>query len=150
MSNLKTWTTVDKSDYPERGLWDDEPDKAHWIDDDTGLDCLVHRGPMGAFCGYVGVPESSEHFEKHNDDVSVDVHGGLTFAGLCAEGDTPETGICHADEDAANKKVWWLGFDCAHSSDYVPGMKMFNDNVSRYTTFESIQAQVTKLAHQLG
>lgn len=60
---MKTWTTVDKSDWPT-GEWHQEPDKAQWIDQATGLDCLIVRGPFGALCGYVGVPQSSPYLRK--------------------------------------------------------------------------------------
>lgn len=39
------------------GPWDKEPfDKMNWIDEATSLDCMMVRGPMGSWCGYVGVP----------------------------------------------------------------------------------------------
>lgn len=37
------------------GAWVDEPDKAQWQDETTGLPCLLVRNPGGALCGYVGV-----------------------------------------------------------------------------------------------
>ena len=38
------------------GPWSDEPDREHWVDPATGLDCLCVRGPFGSWCGYVGLP----------------------------------------------------------------------------------------------
>ena len=38
------------------GEWHSEPDKAYWIDHETGLPCLIIRGPHGSLNGYVGVP----------------------------------------------------------------------------------------------
>lgn len=46
---------VDKASWP-RGEWDNEPDKVYWIDNETGLPCLIIRGPVGSLNGYVGVP----------------------------------------------------------------------------------------------
>lgn len=46
---------VDKSGWGP-GPWNDEPDKRQWQDEATGLPCLIVRGPVGALCGYVGVP----------------------------------------------------------------------------------------------
>lgn len=40
--------------WPE-GPWMDEPDKVQWQDEATGLACLAVRGPLGSWCGYVGV-----------------------------------------------------------------------------------------------
>ena len=45
-----------------KGPWDDEPDKVQWVDPTTGLDCLMHRNHMGAWCGYVGVPEGHKFY----------------------------------------------------------------------------------------
>lgn len=46
---------VDKSEWGP-GPWQSEPDKRQWQDETTGLPCLIVRGPVGALCGYVGVP----------------------------------------------------------------------------------------------
>lgn len=46
---------VDKTGWGP-GPWNDEPDKRQWQDEATGLPCLIVRGPVGALCGYVGVP----------------------------------------------------------------------------------------------
>lgn len=41
------------------GPWHEETfDKVVWVDPATGLDCMANRGPMGNWCGYVGVPPS--------------------------------------------------------------------------------------------
>ena len=48
------YRSVDKSLWRE-GPWQAEPDKKQWHDDETGMACLIVRGPSGAWCGYVGV-----------------------------------------------------------------------------------------------
>lgn len=57
---MKTWKRedLDRSTWG-RGLWDHEPDKVQWVDEETGYDCLMVRNNFGAWCGYVGVP--AEH-----------------------------------------------------------------------------------------
>lgn len=50
--------TIDKTGWGD-GPWQSEPDKLQWQDEATGLPCLIVRGPVGALCGYVGVP--TEH-----------------------------------------------------------------------------------------
>lgn len=79
---MQTWTTVpNKADWGP-GPWVDEPDKAQWTDEATGLPCLAvrSRGSTGAWCGYVGVhadhPFHGVHFE---DDrlPEFDLHAGL-------------------------------------------------------------------------
>src|SRR5689334_8643487 len=84
------------------GPWTSEPDKVQWLDDATDLDCLIVRGPMGALCGYVGVPPehlwhgkgysqclkagcTDEWCYEHSPEARVRVHGGLTFADSCRE-----------------------------------------------------------------
>lgn len=73
-----------------------------------GLDCAVALVPaMGHRCGYVRLPENHVwHGYHHMDIESIAVHGGVTFSG-------------------PHKQLgpgWWIGFDCAHYGDYVPGM----------------------------
>ena len=143
---MNTWNTVDKSEWP-RGAWDDEPDKAQWIE--SGLDCLIVRGPRGALCGYVGVPESHRHFGKDYEAVGVEVHGGLTFADRCRPTGDESKGICHAGE-VANKTVWWLGFDCGHAWDIAPTSSWTFDDESTYKGFAYVKSQVASLAGQLA
>lgn len=147
---MKKWTTKEKSNWL-RGEWDDEPDKAQWIDKATGLDCLIVRGPTGALCGYVGVPECSPLYKKEYTQVDeiIDVHGGLTFSKACNPNGNESTDICHTG-DVANKTVWWFGFDCAHGQDFTPAYsrhKIFSYEI--YRNFSYVKNQVTKLAKQL-
>ena len=62
MRNYIEYRFTDKSGW-EQGAWQDEPDKVQWIDEETGLDCLIVRNPGGALCGYVGVAEGHSLFE---------------------------------------------------------------------------------------
>lgn len=67
----KEWTTTDKSDWGV-GPWQSEPDKRQWVDEETGLPCLIVRNPGGALCGYVGVSKGHPMFEKeYNERISV-------------------------------------------------------------------------------
>ena len=65
---MKTFKTKDKTNWPSRGPWDNEPDKAQWIDEASGYDCLIVRGGGGALCGYVGVPEYLSWILKQIDE----------------------------------------------------------------------------------
>ncbi len=101
------------------GPWQDEPDRVEWRH--ASLPCLVVRGPMGALCGYVGVPPGHPLHGRSAFDGScdeLDAPGGLTFAGPCEEGGD----ICHVPQPGEPANVWWLGFDCAHAYDLVPGL----------------------------
>lgn len=57
----------------------------------------------GHLCGYVKIPENHPYFKKY--EVEIDCHGGITFN--------------EAHEEH------WIGFDCAHSGDYIPTMEYF-------------------------
>lgn len=95
------------------GRWDLEPNR---IDSEyKGYPCLALRNThMLNWCGYVGVPKGHPFYGKHYDEVEVDVHGGLTFAGPC------NANICHTPKSGKTDDVWWLGFDCAHAWDLTP------------------------------
>jgi hypothetical protein len=166
----------DKSSW-DRGPWDDEPDKVQWVDEATGLDCLIVRGPMGCWCGYVGVAPGHRfhglHYneiERYDEDYYPDVHGGLTFAGGCDEHAPEEAGICHIPFDGRPTNVWWLGFDCGHAFDVSPGLdarmrdiraeiEAENPNLKRptdgpfaevYRDLSYVREQVTGLAAQIA
>lgn len=98
---MRQYVTENKSEWPD-GPWQGEPDKVQWVDEPTNLDCLIVRGPAGALCGYVGVPESHPWYGKdygqcaqspacedswcsHSPESLINVHGGLTFADSCRE-----------------------------------------------------------------
>ena len=150
---MQEWTFVDKKGWPD-GPWHIEPDKVQWVDPETGLDCLIHRNQFGALCGYVGVPPGHKYHGLGYDSVDVDAHGGLTFAAFCAE-NTEECGrgICHIPEEGRPDQVWWLGFDCAHAWDYVPGMPMsaiFSSSEAVYRDIGYVKREVRALAKQLS
>ena len=145
-------------DYDEVGPWTDEPDKAQWVDPDTGLDCLVVRNYMGGLCGYVGVPADHPDFGVEYDDVDVSVHGGLTFAGRCwtppgVDEGQPSAGVCHVPFEGRPHEVYWLGFDCGHYQDYQPGMGKHFSFMKREDTYRDLAyvvEEVTTLAAQLA
>lgn len=150
------YRTIDKSSWV-RGEWDGEPDKRQWQDEATGLPCLIVRGPSGALCGYVGIPDSHPLHGKSYDDADVEAHGGLTFASACSHG-SEEKGICHRPAPGEPDNVWWFGFDCAHAGDFCPKF----DNAGRlheptgwgslneYRNASYVQAQCRALAEQLA
>lgn len=152
------WTHVDKSKWGD-GAWRNEPDKVQWVDEASGLDCLLHRGPHGGWCGYVGVAEGHPAFEKGYDDVEADVHGGLTYADFCQVApdgkENPAEGICHVPLEGRPHRVWWLGFDCAHSGDLSPAYdNHYRLSIgSRHSTYRDrsyVENEVRSLARQLA
>jgi hypothetical protein len=115
MSVEPSTRVFDKSDWGD-GPWQDEPDRVDWVH--AGLACLALRGPMGSWCGYVGVPSSHplHGCTYHEDDrvSGLDVHGGVTYSAAC---DPP---VCHVPAPSMPDDVWWLGFDCGHAFDFSP------------------------------
>lgn len=143
------WTFEDKTDWGS-GLWQNEPDKKQWLDESTGLPCLIHRGPSGALCGYVGVAVGHPDFEREYNDVDVDVHGGLTFDGFCVETKRENgSGICHIVEDGENDRVWWLGFDCAHYMDVTPASDARNRKLGYDWGSEGVYRDLAYVTHEV-
>lgn len=148
------YTFLDRNGW-SRGKWDDEPDKIQWQDEATGYPCLIKRNRMGALCGYVGVSEGHPYFQKHYDDVDVSAHGGLTYSDMCQE-DPENHGICHLPEPGEPEHVWWLGFDCGHYDDFMPGygswsMRPIPEIMKRgtYRDVPFVQEECRQLAQQL-
>ena len=149
MTETREYHTTDKTGWGE-GPWADEPDKRQWAAEVTGFPCLIVRGPMGALCGYVGVPAShpahghnyasygygddGERLPRSALDEAIndlEAHGGLTFADGCGHGADESKGICHVPGPGEPDDVWWFGFDCAHAGDLTPrcdaGRGMYRD-----------------------
>jgi len=133
--------------------WDTEPDKLEW--EHAGFKCLILRtSEMKHLCGYVGLPKWHPYygkeygqcllgcegnvpdfhppnerdaywynctFEENHPSLEkiIRVHGGLTFS---QEG----------DGKSWDKDLWWLGFDCAHAGDLVPGIRTLLDKEGHY------------------
>lgn len=128
MSNNPT----DRSNWGA-GKWDDEPDFIDGIDDDTGYDMVIRRGPLGGLCGYVGLPKGHPAYGEDYDNIDVVVHGGLTYS----------------DEDTKDS-LYWVGFDCAHMNDLVPGLAaMMSNSGGTYRDMEYVKGEVISLAKQL-
>lgn len=164
----RQWDRIDKSDWGP-GPWQDEPDKIHWIDEATDLDCLMVRHPAsGHWCGYVGVTEPHPWFGLHYGDcierkvdahgdpeaccdhaVEADVHGGITFAAACDESEDPGTGICHVALPGRPDHVWWFGFDMHHLHDLAPGHEYRDRMGLVYRDVAYVQSECRSLAQQL-
>lgn len=91
-------------------MWADGPwmrelaDKIHWVDEGTGLHCIMRRNDWGAWCGYVAIdadhPMHGIRTEFDPRAESLVVHGGVTYVEPCDERADDESAICHdADDD---------------------------------------------------
>jgi hypothetical protein len=123
---------IDKTRWGD-GPWMNEPDELEWTDNATGLSCRIRRGPLGNLWGYVGVDRGHPAYGTDRDDPDLSVHGGVTFSGEIRPGEK-----------------WWIGFDCAHLGDFVPGGLFHMELHERYREIEYVKAQCASLASQLA
>lgn len=70
----------------------------------------------GAANGYVAVPKDHPFYGKHYDDISVSVHGGLTFSSLVSS-EWLETAEPIEGNLTDVENMWVLGFDTCHYMD---------------------------------
>jgi hypothetical protein len=137
-----------RKEWP-KGEWDDEPDQGDWIDEKTKLQCAFVRNSSGALCGYVGVPEGHKFYGVAYDSVEIegsswgpDVHGGLTYGS-----DGRKSFLRHYVPTLPD--LWWLGFDCAHCSDLLPGHPTAGID-GFYKNLAYVKAEAARLAAQLA
>lgn len=145
---LQVWQNPERRPS-ERGPWDDEADKVAWVDEQTGLGCIMLRQKNGTLSGYVGVGPDHPLFGFSADAVPVDiansVHGGVTYGRECEvnrfaqeEYGAPRKErytVCHTTmtrivrnyrtvqttkDEFEHEDLWWLGFDTDHVGDLVP------------------------------
>lgn len=117
-----------------------EPNAAERRWTHRGLTCMVRAGPkeLGFFNGYVAVPPEHPWYRKHYADVSVEIHGGLTYAELEPDG-------------------WTFGFDTGHAFDVWPGTPVpawrvgqNHEEWNNMWSMELLEAEVQRLAEQLA
>ena len=81
--------------------------------------CVVARNSMGFYLGYVSVPEGHPWHGQSYDDITADVHGGLTFSNQRDDWEV-------FDGDGA-PPGWYVGFDLGHyCCAPIPGSYMDN------------------------
>ncbi len=162
--------------FPDRGPgpWDDEPSEVNF--EASGLKCVLRRGPMGAWCGYVGIPnfhplfghDYNEECEALNDLCNRVMKGPVGKRGVvplfCAglrDGKAiarPDLvfdvhgSITYASDrpgGASSKSdLWWFGFDCSHAGDLSPKLPTFGDE--QYRTVQYARSETESLAGQLA
>lgn len=116
-----------------QGPWQIEPDLVRWMY--LGIECLVMRNSLGAWCGYVAVPADHPWYGVNYNRLydQTRVHGGLTYSDTCDEMrpcskclPDAQFGLRGAYVDHAIRALihepatWWIGFDCGHYADLVP------------------------------
>jgi hypothetical protein len=131
------YSFVDKSDWSD-GPWKTEPDKIQYMDEVTGLPCLIVRARLsGALCGYVGVgPDHMCYSIHYNYLEDLPSHGGITFTGRCQN---HEHGVCHIVEASESDDIWWIGYDCSHFMDVSPCFDtLFQSNLFKDSIYRTI------------
>lgn len=113
--------------------------------------CLLVHGSHR--CGYVAVPEGHPlHGVSYSADTPVlsgespemrfDVHGGITFSGFADDG--------YPAPDSGGHKLFWYGFDCAHSGDGLMGRLRDLSSGCPVRSADYVVAECEKLAAQLA
>lgn len=131
------------------GPWKHEPSRAEWRHGSSGYPCLIHRSPLGVWCGYVAVPPDHPMHGVHTGErelEGISVHGGITWASWC------RGHICHVPREG-EPPVWWLGFDCAHAGDLIPALlasgatseDVYRDQVFVMIEVERVAAQLAEM-----
>lgn len=105
--------------------WIDEPDEETF--DYRGLECCVWRNGMGALCGYVTFESSLLPIHYVHQ---IHVHGGVTYTSFDLPG------------------VATIGFDCAHSCDWIPEAVETQQH-GPYRTAEFVRQQCRAMVDQV-
>lgn len=112
MELIYKFTPEEKTLWWGDGEWVNEPDFIKFTCE--GFECQIIRLAVqepnapetfkfgGHLNGYVKIPEDHPYFNKDYSEIDIDCHRGLTFGEISALGE------------------FWIGFDCAHSSDIIP------------------------------
>lgn len=138
------------------GPWMREPDRLDF--EHAGFPCLLVRGPLGQWCGYVAMPPGHRLHGRDSSecDEAVSVHGGITYADSCAGH------VCHVPKPGEPDNVWWLGFDFAHAYDFKPAMQAMRKlsgggpppqsllDAEHYWTMDEARAETERLADQVA
>ena len=115
---IHVWTSDQKLKWMGYGEWVEEQDRIGF--EYSNYQALVVRVLQretceeevyfgGHLCGYIQIPETHPYFrKKHKLSNDLDCHGGITFEDIHEE--------------------HWIGFDCAHSGDYVPTVEFIKKN----------------------
>lgn len=140
-------TSVDRTGWSV-GPWDDEGDREQWTTS-AGLPGLMVRNQLGAWCGYVAVsPGHPFHGLGYDEIDGIDVHWGLTY--------TDVRNVWMGPVPEQLNDAWWLGFDCAHAGDLMPGIaalvdrQHFGGRPDVYRDAGWVRAAVEDLARQLA
>ena len=121
------------------GPWDNEADKIAWIDERTGIPCIILRQTNGTLSGYAAVEPGHPLYGYNHDAIPSELrvvsHGGLNYAEACNQTMPEAISVCHVeplkrphsdmpDRFADDGDLWWFGFDTDHAYDFVPNERI--------------------------
>lgn len=135
---------MNKPDQP----WLTEPNYAHWVNEQTGLQCILSRHPNALFwAGYVGVDANNPLYQKDYCTVEIGsmwVHKGLTNSSF----GLPHMWDCQDVQMLEDKGLWYFGFDAGHLFDYQPHRADSRPPMSceTYRTYEYMRENCNALA----
>ena len=150
------------------GPWDNEADKIAWIDERTGIPCIILRQTNGTLSGYAAVEPGHPLYGYNHDAIPSELrvvsHGGLNYAEACNQTMPEAISVCHVeplkrphsdmpDRFADDGDLWWFGFDTDHAYDFVPneripeGQRIHDGKVYRDQAY--VYRECIKLAAQL-
>ena len=116
MEEIHLFNSDEKLELYGYGEWVEEPDEVYFMYE--GFNCKIKRNPyMGNLCGYVEIPKDILYV----DEDMLDVYCGITYSQM--------------EDD--NKH--WIGFDCAHGFDVIPGLEK---RIKNYDEIQKIQEYV--------
>lgn len=138
------------------GPWAGEYEKIAWVDPTYGLHCTILRLASGALSGWVAVDPDHPLFGFSHDampaELALRVHGGINQARACDESGPETVKVCHPTEHRGDA-LWWFGFSCDRTYDFVPGtgsQALAAENGQTYRTEGYVFEQCNSLARQLA
>ncbi len=137
--------------------WEVEPDYLKYRDPATGLLCVIKRTMMGHLCGYARLPHDYRRLQRRAwvwngrnrvawdmpGQNSIAVHGGITFAS--------NSGLRRPTGGTLRGR--WVGFDCAHADDLVPGVITHApslEGISVYRDIAYVKQELVDLCRQIA
>lgn len=160
--------------------------KRPWFTEDNKVDfeaegfkCAMRRGPLGSWCGYVGIPKTHPwHGKAYSDKIkptkdmlgprTAQDHGPIDVFCMLFSGVDPAEALnitlamrIHGGLTYASDRVpcgepdglWWFGFDCAHSGDLIPSFaeqRALHHGNDIYRDQSYVIAECQSLAAQLA
>lgn len=89
--------------------------------------------------GYVAIPKEHPYYGKDYDEIEIDIHGGLTFAGNGSKIEEAWPNIEIIEGNTKNlKDSWVFGFDTCH----------YGDNLTNWNR-DAVIAETLNLRRQL-